>query len=280
MVDSEPSQRGQSGSELPGGPDQGSGFSHLRDHVPAELRDVSFPVSVRGYDRRTVDAYVQRVNRVIAELEMSRSTEAAVKHALDRVGEQTSGILQRARAAAEEITADAREEAEQTTARARAEAERLVVNARAEAAELVANAKAEAGEILARSRAEAAGRLQQSEEEVAALREQADAWMRQLHLDTEAISDKRRKLLSDIREMAAQFEEVAGWAAARFPPPQPAEGAEEGLPEGEVEAETEPIEVTATHEPTGAMPAVGSHDGGDDEPRNGEAEGAPPAPSS
>jgi len=243
VVDNESPQEG-----LPaGGRDRGPG---LGDRVPAELRDVSFPVSIRGYDRRTVDDYVERVNRVIAELEMTRSTEAAVKHALDRVGEQTSGILQRARRSAEEIIADGEEEAEETTARARAEVERFVAGARAEASQFVAKAKAEAGEMLARSRAEAAERLQQAEEEVAALREQADAWMRQLRAETEAISETRRKLLADIREMATRFEEVGSWAAVRFPQLDP-------------DAETEPVDVTATREPAAVMPAVGSREGGD-----------------
>jgi len=284
VADSEPSQRGQSGSELlPGGLDQHLGFGDPEDQVPAELRDVSFPFSVRGYNRLAVDAYVKRVNRVLAELEMSRSTEAAVKHALDRVGEKTSGILQRALTAAEEITAGAREEAEEATARARAEEEQLVASARAEAAELVANARAEAQEILARSRAEAGERVRQSEEEVAALREQADTWMRQLHADTEAISEKRGKLLSDIGELGARFEEVVRWAASRFSPAEAVEGAEEGFVGGdkvEAEGETEPIAVSATHEPMGAMPAAGSHEGGDHEPHHGEAEGTPSAPKS
>jgi DivIVA domain-containing protein len=73
-----------------------------------EIRDVSFPTAVRGYDRRQVDRYVQRVNRAIAELEVSRSPESAVRHALDRLGDPTSGILQRARETAEEITHSAR----------------------------------------------------------------------------------------------------------------------------------------------------------------------------
>ena len=233
VVDDESSQRGESGGGLRSG-----------DRVPAELRDVSFPVSMRGYDRQAVDGYVQRVNRVIAELEMSHSTEAAVKHALDRVGAQTSGILQRARRSAEEIIADGEEEAEETTAQARAEVERFVAGARAEASQLVAKARAEAGELLTRSRAEASERLQQAEEEVAALREQADAWMGQLRAETDAISETRRKLLSDIGEMATRFDEVASWAAARFP----REPADEGSPE----AKTEPVEITATHEPVAA----------------------------
>jgi DivIVA domain-containing protein len=68
--------------------------------IPKEIRNVSFPGSVRGYDRGAVDAYVKSVNRVIAELEIGSSPRAAVRHALEQVGEQTSGILQRSREAA------------------------------------------------------------------------------------------------------------------------------------------------------------------------------------
>jgi DivIVA domain-containing protein len=57
--------------------------------VPAE-RNVTFTGSRRGYDRGAVDAYVERVNRLIAELEVTRSPQAAVRHALERVGEQAS----------------------------------------------------------------------------------------------------------------------------------------------------------------------------------------------
>src|SRR5436309_3514736 len=83
----------------------------VRDPQPAEIRDPDFSASVRGYDRHAVDAYVERVNRLIAEMQVSGSPKAAVRHALDRVGEQTSSILQRARETAEEITSSAREEA-------------------------------------------------------------------------------------------------------------------------------------------------------------------------
>jgi DivIVA domain-containing protein len=41
--------------------------------VPAEIRDGSFTVAVRGYERRAVDTYIERVNRVIADLEVERS---------------------------------------------------------------------------------------------------------------------------------------------------------------------------------------------------------------
>jgi hypothetical protein len=79
---------------------------------------------------------------------VGRSPQAAVRHALDRVGEQTKGLLEEARAAAEKITAGAREEAKDEIARARAEAEQIVAKANA--------AAAEAEEIIAKSRADAA----------------------------------------------------------------------------------------------------------------------------
>src|SRR5918911_575136 len=105
----------------------------LRDHVPADVRNVSFPVAVRGYDREAVNAYVKRVNRVIAELEVSRSPRAAVRHALDRVGKQTVSVLQEARESADKLLEAARDEADAEKERAKAEAAKLVVNASDEA---------------------------------------------------------------------------------------------------------------------------------------------------
>ena len=51
----------------------------LRQYIPRDLVDVSFPVSVRGYERGAVDAYIERVNRVIAELKVTGSPPAAVR---------------------------------------------------------------------------------------------------------------------------------------------------------------------------------------------------------
>jgi DivIVA domain-containing protein len=108
-----------------------------------EIRNISFHTGVRGYDRRDVDRYVQRVNRIIAELEIASSPESAVRHALDRVGEQTSGILQRARETADEIVRTALSEADETIMRGRAEAEEIIADARAEADRIGAQAEAD-----------------------------------------------------------------------------------------------------------------------------------------
>jgi cell division septum initiation protein DivIVA len=203
----------------------------VRDPLPEDIRDPSFPAAaVHGYSRRAVDGYVERVNTLIAELQVSGSPRAAVRHALDRVGEQTSGILQHARETAEEITASAREEAEATTARAKAEAHDITADAQhqagdtvshatAEADHLVAAANTKADEILVRAndqsektlahaQAEAKARIRQAEEEIASLREDADAQLRSLQADIAAISDERHTLLDDVRQIAARLQAV------------------------------------------------------------------------
>jgi DivIVA domain-containing protein len=213
---------------------QGAGLRDVRDPLPDDIRDPSFPGAVRGYDRHAVDNYVERVNGLIAELQISGSPPAAVRHALDRVGEQTSGILQHARQTAEEITASAREEAEDTTARAKAEAQEITADAqrqasdaisrgRADADQLLAASRTEADEILARAnqqsettiaqaRREAEEQARQVEQDIAAQREDAEARMRSLQADIAAISDQRRTLLEDVRQIAAGLEAIVAAA--------------------------------------------------------------------
>ena len=218
-----------------------------------DIRNVSFSGAVRGYDRSAVDAYVERVNGVIAELEMRSSARAAVRHALEQVGEQTSGILQRARETAEEITGSARREADETTARAKAEAAEIVVNAsteadraRAESSQLIAKATAEGEGILAESKAEAERILGRARDEAAALREEGEARLRELHADIAATWKERRELLDDVRGIATKLEAAAIRAAARVAPSGAEERAEEAELQPEGALEPEPTEVART----------------------------------
>jgi DivIVA domain-containing protein len=95
----------------------------VRDVDIASVRDVSFPIALRGYDRDAVDAYMLEVNRIIAELQVGRSPQSAIRHALDQVSEETKGILERAHETADEITARSRAQAEGRIQRAEREAE-------------------------------------------------------------------------------------------------------------------------------------------------------------
>src|SRR6266516_519499 len=230
----------------PDEPKQEQAFGELHHYVPAEILNVSFPGAVRGYDRHAVDAHIKRVNRLIAEIKVSSSPRAAVRHALEQTEQQVSGLLERARETADEITATARREAETEADGIRAKAAELLVNANAEAdatkteaeklladskaeAETgLAKARAEAEDILVRSRLEAENtvkgaqgeadeRLQQLRAELASLRGQTETRMREFQADTSAVWEERRQLLEQMRGMASRLVDLADAAAAREP---------------------------------------------------------------
>jgi cell division septum initiation protein DivIVA len=151
---------------------------------PLAVVDADFSTVLRGYDRGAVDEYVRQTRQVVADLQATRSPEAAVRRALERVGEQISGILQRAHETAEQITAQSRSEAEDRLEQARAEAaqiadaaerrvkdldadtdriwlerQRIVADAEDLAGQLLAVAKTAAERFPADAEAEAAGTL-------------------------------------------------------------------------------------------------------------------------
>lgn len=101
----------------------------MPDDPVSVTADPHFPVAIRGYDRIAVDAYVKQTSQLVAELQATRSPDAAIKRALERVGEQISGILQRAHDTAEQITAQSRSEAEDRLEAARQEAARITAAA-------------------------------------------------------------------------------------------------------------------------------------------------------
>jgi len=105
------------------------------DPVP-EVADVEFPTALRGYDRLAVDAYVQKTSQLVAELQATRSPDAAIRRALERVGEEVSGILQRAHEAAAQITFQSRSDAEDRLETARREAAQIVTAAEERVREL------------------------------------------------------------------------------------------------------------------------------------------------
>jgi DivIVA domain-containing protein len=280
MVDNESSRPKESTQSPPAVAAPEHSFRDVRQYVPQDVLDVSFPVSVRGYDRRAVDAYVKRVNRVIAEVKVSASPPAAVRHALDQAQEKVEGLLQAAREAAEEITTSARQAADESIARAKteaadlmvntsaeadrlkAEANDLLANAQAEAEAAVAKAKADASDIVseasteaqdtrARAQAEADEGRRQLEADLTELREQAQTQMVEIQADTDSISDRRSQLLDDIRAMANGLLELANTAAARVSPEDIVEPPTK-TPSAAGDESTRPT--AATDEPTHSLP--------------------------
>jgi cell division initiation protein len=96
---------------------------------PVAVVNTDFPVALRGYDRVAVDEYVRQTSQLVAELQSTRSPDAAIRRALERLGEQISGILQRAHDTAEQITTQSRGDAEDRVEAARQEAANIVAGA-------------------------------------------------------------------------------------------------------------------------------------------------------
>jgi DivIVA domain-containing protein len=222
--------------------------------VPGDIRDVGFSMAVRGYDRREVDRYVERVNRVIAELEISKSPQAAVKHALDRVGEQTAGVLQRAREAADELTTTALAEADHAARRAKVEAEEMVERAQAEADAIRVQSAQEAEEHLMLARAEAAETLRRARQQADEARRGAEERLVSVERETRAAVDARAEALEEMRRTAAELQQLAGQAEGH---PEGGEGAGPGEQAGPDEAEQQTEQLPPVADDAAAADAGG-----------------------
>ena len=221
-----------------------------RDRIISQAREIKFPVGLRGYDRAHVDRYVEQVNRLIAELEISSSPESAVRHALDEVSEETRDLLQRAHQTADDILARARARADDSVAQAEREAERmrelaeresrriaeaaahesqkLLEGAQREASdvrEAAARDAAEMRESAERDTKEARARAQRETDELRAsasheaheMLEAAETRARELALNAETIWRERRRLLEDVQGVGQQLVAMGEAELKRFP---------------------------------------------------------------
>jgi cell division septum initiation protein DivIVA len=220
-----------------------------RERLIKQTRDTSFPVALRGYDRGAVDRYVEHVNRLLAELEISSSPESAVRHALDEVSEETRDILQHAHDTAEEITARSRSraddrlqqaeqeakelratalrEAQETREAAQREAEEARDAARRETAELRETAASEATQLretAARESQQVRGAAQRDAEELRAsartesdeMLEAAETRSRDLARSAEKMWRERRRLIDDMRGIGEQLVAIGEVEGKRF----------------------------------------------------------------
>jgi DivIVA domain-containing protein len=221
-----------------------------RARMREDVRDVHFPTAVRGYDRAAVDRYVERVNRLIAELEISSSPESVIRAALEDVSEETRGLLQRAHETADDITArsraraddrfqqaereaaevreaasrdaqelhdTARRETQELRERTAHEAHELTETAAREAQHLRATTAHEAHELTEAAAREAQHLRATAEREVEELRATAEARVRELERDAEAIWLERRRLMENVSEVAQQLLRISSVETGRFP---------------------------------------------------------------
>jgi DivIVA domain-containing protein len=206
------------------------GRRRTRTRVPdaeiAALRDMRFPAAMRGYDREAVDEYVSRVNRVLAELQITAAPESAIRHALEQVTDETQGLLERAHETADEITRRSRAQADDRVQGATQEAQELHDASEQEARQLRDDAAHEAREVREAAAKEAREVREAAQREAREIREAAEARVRELEADARAIMEERARMIGELRELLRRLGEFADAAAGRYPssPPTPPQG--------------------------------------------------------
>ena len=131
--------------------------AHFRSRMAVDetslerIRKATFPSSRRGYDKREVEKFL---NRLADWLETGGGDQArsdTVRRELERVGQRTGSILAEAEESAQQIRDEAEQEAQEQMSKARAEADQ----ARKDAEGYAAEARATADTYSKETRAEA-----------------------------------------------------------------------------------------------------------------------------
>jgi DivIVA domain-containing protein len=107
-----------------------------RDSID-RIRSATFPIGRRGYEKREVDRFLNRLADWLETGGGDQSRAALLRRDLERIGQQTGKIL-----------TDAHDVAEQLRAEAEREAHRIVDEAQEHAAHVIEQAKAEAKRIV------------------------------------------------------------------------------------------------------------------------------------
>jgi DivIVA domain-containing protein len=174
------------------------------------VQNVRFSTALRGYDRDEVDRYINRVNQVLAELQITAAPQSAIKAALDRVSLETRSTIRDARREADEITRESRSRADDRIQEARQEAEKL----------------REAAEQDARRLREAAAK------EARGTRVAAESSIRDLEAEVQAVAAKRDRAIAELVELSRSLDELltrigrnGGPSDEPAPEPEPAHSA-------------------------------------------------------
>ena len=161
------------------------------------IRNATFSLTVRGYDRNEVDAFL---SQLADWLETGGGGGAAaveaVRTELERIGEQTAGILTEAHQAAEGIRGDASAGVRQQLVDANQTTEKI----RAEAAEYAADTRDEADAYARKVRGEADAYASRTTAEIEA----------EIGEDREAAEKEAARIVADANKRKADVESVIG----------------------------------------------------------------------
>jgi DivIVA domain-containing protein len=206
---------------------QSSEEANVQEPSIERIRNATFPLSVRGYDRSEVDTYLAE----LADwLETGGGGGAAaveaVRTELERIGEQTAQILTEAHQAGEGIRADASAgvrqqlvEANRTSETVRAEAAEYAADTRDEADAYARKVRGEADAYASRTTAEIEGELAEDREAAKkdADRTIAEANKRKADIES-VITDLEKRRDAVLAELERLASGIAGTATEHRPP--------------------------------------------------------------
>ena len=185
-----------------------------------KIRNATFTLTRRGYDRREVDSYLSKLADWLEGGGAEQVHADTIKHELDLIGRKTSKILTSAQEAAEALKTEARHEARDIVEDARISiestrqsADDYAQKAREEADGIADQARAEAERQAARIRAEIeteSSRLRKDADVYAAkVREEADEHARRARGEADAhVSTAEQKAIRMVEEGTKRRREI------------------------------------------------------------------------
>jgi DivIVA domain-containing protein len=108
-----------------------------RDSID-RIRSATFPVARRGYEKREVDRFLNRLAEWLERGGGDQTRAELVRRDLELIGQQTGRVLTEAHDAGQQLLGEAEHEARRIVAEARAEAKRIVDEANQRRAEIEA----------------------------------------------------------------------------------------------------------------------------------------------
>ena len=177
------------------------------------IRSATFNVSRRGYDRREVDTFLQRLADWLEGGGEDQAHSELVQRELERIGQRTAKVLTAAGEAAAALTADAEAEASQrldeariAANAARVEAERYSEETRGEADEYAEAERGKADAYAHKVRKDADSYDERTRTDADAYagqtREQAEALVAEMREESEA---EAQRLVNDAKSEAARI---------------------------------------------------------------------------
>jgi DivIVA domain-containing protein len=183
------------------------------------IRTATFATERRGYDKREVEHFLNRIADWLETGAGDPVREEIVRRELERVGHHTAGLLASAQDGAEQIRGEAEERAHGTRERADAYALQTRETADREANEVRARADREAREVVEAAEAEA----RRIVEDGHARRQEIETLISDLSAHRDAVVSEAARLADDLREVSVSHGGTAGAQPTETDQTEPAE---------------------------------------------------------